>query len=151
MNRRIQISWDTGEVFGTLNDTSTARELFKALPCSSTANTWGDEVYFSVPVRTGLEPDGRQVVMPGTICFWVEGHSLAIPFGPTPVSQGNECRLVTKVNLLGKLEGDPRILKSIRDGDDIRVEMAVESGKAKAQQEELTGPSKHNRRKHHGR
>jgi hypothetical protein len=125
MNMRIQISWDKGEVFGALNDTPTARELFKALPCSSTANTWGDEVYFSVPVRTELEPDAQQVVPPGTICFWVEGQSLAIPFGPTPVSQGNECRLVTKVNLLGKLEGDPRVLKSVRDGDDIRVEAAV--------------------------
>ena len=82
-------------------------------------------LFRSVPLRTGLEPDGQQVVMPGTICFWVEGHSLAIPFGPTPVSQGSECRLVTKVNVLGKLEGDPRILTSVRDGDDIRVEVAV--------------------------
>jgi hypothetical protein len=54
----------------------------------------------------------------------VEGRSLAIPFGPTPVSRGDECRLVTKVNLLGKLEGDPRMLKSIRDGDRVRVEAA---------------------------
>jgi hypothetical protein len=77
-----------------------------------------------VPVNAGLEPDAQQVVPPGTICFWVQGKSLAIPFGPTPVSQGNECRLVTKVNLLGKLEGDPRVLESVRDGDDIRVELA---------------------------
>jgi len=54
----------------------------------------------------------------------MEGRPLAIPFGTTPVSRGNECRLVTKVNVLGKLEGDPRTLKSIRDGDEIRVEVA---------------------------
>ena len=119
---RIRISWDKGEVFGVLTDTPTANKLLEALPCSSSANTWGEEVYFSTPVRTALEADAQQVVSPGTICFWVEGQSLAIPFGPTPVSQGNECRLVTKVNLLGKLEGDARTLKSIRDGDKIRVE-----------------------------
>ena len=111
-------------MFGVLNDTPNARKLLSALPCSSSANTWGEEVYFSVPVNAELEPDAQQVVAPGTICFWVQGKSLAVPFGPTPVSQGAECRLVTKVNLLGKLEGDPRMLKSVRDGDDIRVEIA---------------------------
>jgi hypothetical protein len=121
---QIRISWDKGEVFGVLNDTPTAKKLFKALPCSSAANTWGDEVYFSVPVHAQLGSDSRQVVPPGTICFWVEGQSLAIPFGPTPVSRGDECRLVTKVNVLGTLEGDPRMLESARDGDEIRVEIA---------------------------
>ena len=120
---RIRISWDKGEGFGVLTDTPTANKLLEALPCSSSANTWGEEVYFSTPVRTVLEADAQQVVPPGAICFWVEGQSLAIPFGPTPISQGNECRLVTKVNLLGKLEGNPRLLKSIRDGDKIRVEV----------------------------
>jgi hypothetical protein len=120
---RIRISWDNGEVFGVLTDTPTTKKLLEALPCSSSANTWGEEVYFSTPVRVVLEADAQQVVPPGTICFWVEGQSLAIPFGPTPISQGNECRLVTKVNLLGKLEGNPRVLKSIRDGDKIRVEV----------------------------
>jgi len=123
---RIRISWENGEAFGVLNDTPNARKLLGALPCSSTANTWGEEVYFSVPANAELEPDAQQVVPPGTICFWVQGKSLAIPFGPTPVSQGTECRLVTKLNLLGKLEGDPRVLKSVRDGDDIRVEPANE-------------------------
>jgi hypothetical protein len=121
---RINILWDKGEASGVLHDTPAARKLLKALPCSSTANTWGQEVYFSVPMHADLEADARQVVPPGTICFWVQGDSLAIPFGPTPVSTGDECRLVTKVNVLGKLEGDPRALKSIRDGDAIRVEIA---------------------------
>ena len=121
---RIRISWDNGEVCGVLNDTPTAKRLLKALPCFSTASTWGDEVYFRVPVHAELESDSQQVVSPGTICFWVEGQSLAIPFGPTPVSRGDECRLVTKVNVLGKLEGDPRVLKSARDGEEIRVEVA---------------------------
>ena len=111
-------------MFGALNDTPTAMKLLDALPCSSTANTWGEEVYFGVPVSTKLETYVQRVVPPDTICFWVQGQSVAIPFGPTPVSEGTECRLVTKVNVLGKLEGDPRMLKSIRDVDKIRVEVA---------------------------
>jgi hypothetical protein len=77
-----------------------------------------------MPVSAEREADAQQVVPTGTICFWVEGRSLAIPFGLTPASQGNKCRLVTTVNVLGKLEGDPQVLKSIRDGDRLRVEVA---------------------------
>lgn len=118
---RIRISWKGGEVFGKLKDTPTAKQLFAALPCTSRANTWGEEVYFSVPVKTSLEPDATDVVDPGTICFWVQGSSLALPFGPTPVSRGNECRLVTAVNILGEIEGDPRALAAIGDGDSVTV------------------------------
>lgn len=121
---RIRVKWSGGELMGTLNDTPTAQKLVEALPCTASANTWGDEVYFSVPIDVELEADARQVVDPGTICFWVQGSSLALPFGPTPVSQADECRLVTAVNVLGELEGDPGLLGSVRDGDPITVELA---------------------------
>jgi len=120
---RIKISWNSGTVAANLKDTPTSKKLIKALPCKSSANTWGDEVYFKVPVQTELESDATDVVDAGTICFWVEGQSLAIPFGPTPISQGNECRLVTKVNILGNVEGDPKMLKSVKGGDSIQVEL----------------------------
>jgi hypothetical protein len=71
-----------------------------------------------------LEAQAREVVDPGTVCFWVQGNSLALPYGPTPVSRGDECRLVTRVNVLGMLEGDPRRLGDIADGDKIRVTAA---------------------------
>ena len=105
----------------------TARELLRALPCESTASTWGEEVYFTVPVSAKREQDARQVVDPGSVCFWVEGASLAIPFGPTPVSRFGECRLVTKCNVLGRVAGDPRVLASVRDGDRIRIDIAAAS------------------------
>jgi len=63
------------------------------------------------------------VVEPGTVCFWVEGNALALPFGPTPVSRGDECRLVTSCNVLGAIEGDPRQLGKVRQGAAIRVEL----------------------------
>jgi len=121
---RIRIKWPKGEVTATLEDTPTAKQLIAALPARSRANTWGEEVYFSLPVSVKKEKNAVEVVPPGTVCFWVEGSSLALPYGPTPVSKGDECRLVTSVNVLGKLEGDPRVLAGIRDGDSIEVSVA---------------------------
>ncbi len=120
---KIRISWRKGQVAATLRETPTALKLLAALPCESTANTWGDEVYFRVPISSEREDDALQVVEPGTVGFWVEGQSLAIPFGPTPISVGDECRLAAKVNILGQLEDDPKLLKSVKAGDSIKVEL----------------------------
>ncbi len=119
--RQIKICWTEHKLIANLDDTPTAQQLLKALPCEAGANTWGEEVYFEVPVKARLEPGACDVADPGTVCFWVEGSSLALPFGPTPASKGKECRLVTRVNILGKIEGDPKILSSIQDGDKIQV------------------------------
>jgi hypothetical protein len=120
---RVRIAWKGGEVTANSGDTPTAKQLLAVLPCEASANTWGDEVYFEVPLRAVLESDAQQVVEPGTVCFWVEGSSLALPFGPTPVSKGDECRLVTRCNVLGKIEGDPRQLRKVKKGVTIRVEL----------------------------
>ena len=119
---RIRISWDDGAVEAVLDATPTAQKVWVALPCTSTANTWGEEVYFEVPVQAELEPDARQVVEKGAVCFWVEGQSLALPYGPTPISAGDECRLVSEVNVLGQIEGEPRVLAAVRAGAPVRVE-----------------------------
>jgi hypothetical protein len=120
---RVRIAWKGGEVTANLGDTPTAKQLLAVLPCEASADTWGDEVYFEVPLRAVLESDAQQVVEPGTVCFWVQGNSLALPFGPTPVSKGDECRLVTRCNVLGKIEGDSRQLKKVKQGVAIRVEL----------------------------
>ena len=125
MKIRIKISWKAGDISAILNNTPTTEALIKNLPIESYANTWGDEVYFSVPVSVPLEKDAKQVVDPGAICFWVEGNSLALPFGPTPISEGNECRLATACNILGKIEKEPRILSSIQSGDQIKIEKEI--------------------------
>ena len=124
----IRVSWSSGELQATLFDTPTAHHLMAALPCASKANTWGEEVYFDVPVHSELEPDARQVVDPGTVCFWVEGGALALPYGPTPISQGSECRLVSEVNVLGRFEGDARALSTVQSGESIRVERVMDEG-----------------------
>ena len=117
----VRIAWQGGEVTASLRDTPTAKQLLAVLPCEASANTWGDEVYFEVPLTAVLEFDAQQVVEPGTVCFWVQGSSLALPFGPTPLSKGGECRLVTRCNVVGKIEGEPRQLKKVKQGMTIRV------------------------------
>jgi hypothetical protein len=118
---RIKIAWPRGAVSATLEDTPTARALVSALPVKAKAQTWGEEVYFEVPVKATLEAGAKQVVPPGTVCFWTEGSSLALPWGRTPVSEGDESRLVTRCNVLGTIDGDPRQLAPVRSGDSITV------------------------------
>jgi hypothetical protein len=121
MTKNIRISWPGGSVTAALRNTPTAAKLIAALPCTARAHTWGEEVYFTVPVEAALEADAQQVVEPGTVCFWVEGSSLALPYGATPIAQKGESRLVTKCNVLGKIAGDPNALAGIRDGDKVNV------------------------------
>ncbi|HUF79699.1 MAG TPA: cyclophilin-like fold protein [Burkholderiales bacterium] len=123
MPPRLRIAWQHGEVIAHLRDTASVKQLLAALPRKGTAQTWGEEVYFALPIDAVPEADARQVVEPGAVCYWVEGSSLALPFGPTPISQGKECRLVTRCNILGQLEGDPRQLAKVKPGDTIRVEL----------------------------
>ena len=120
---RIRISWPKSAVSATLDDTPTARALVAALPVKAKAQTWGEEVYFEIPVTAKLESGARQVVPPGTVCFWIEGSSLALPWGRTPVSEGDESRLVTRCNVLGRIDGDPGQLASVRSGDSITVSL----------------------------
>lgn len=121
---KIRIGWGSQRITATLEETPTSAKLKAALPFESRANRWGKEIYFEIPVESSLEPDAKQVVDPGTVCFWVEGKSLALPYGPTPVSKGDECRLVARVNILGRLDSDPAILDTVKEGERIRVEAA---------------------------
>ncbi|MGW4565023.1 cyclophilin-like fold protein [Streptomyces sp. NPDC004561] len=130
---QIRISWPAGNVTATLDSTTpTAQALAKALPLTSAARTWGEEVYFDTGVSVSRETDARQVVEPGTVAFWTDGDALALPYGPTPISRGwglprtefgGECRLASPCNVLGRLDADAQVLATVRDGDPVRVEL----------------------------
>ena len=124
---KIRISWPQGELTATLRNTPTTGQLLALLPLESSANTWGDEVYFKLPFTAQREADATAVVEKGAVCFWLEGDSLALLFGPTPVSQGGECRLISDANVLGDIDGDAEILRSVTAGDSIKVDLEQES------------------------
>ena len=106
----------------SLRDTPTVRALAEALPFEASALTWGEEVYFTTPVSAKLEGDAKQVVDPGTVCFWTEGDALALPYGRTPISTDERPKLAARCNVLGNIIGEARRLAQVRSGEKIRVE-----------------------------
>ena len=106
----------------TLRNTPTAQAILAALPIDSRAQTWGEEVYFSTPVNVELEQDARDVVQAGELAFWIEGSCIAIGFGPTPISRGDEIRLAARTNIWADTEDDVRQLKIIQAGAPIHIE-----------------------------
>ena len=107
-----------------LRDTPTARELLKVLPLESTGSYWGKEFYFDTPVIVPLEPDATDVVESGAVAYWAAGHCLCLLWGPTPASRGDECRLASEANVVGKVLNAEDLPKLKARG--VRVE-AVES------------------------
>ena len=107
-----------------LLDTPTARALLEAAPFEARAQTWGEEVYFTTPVSAELEADARQIVDPGTVCFWTEGDALALPYGRTPLSSDERPKLASRCNVVGSLIGEPKTLSRIKPGEKITVSKA---------------------------
>ena len=121
---KVRISAGKVTLVAELRDTPTVQALSAALPFEASAQTWGEEVYFSTPVSVKLEPDAKQVVEPGTVCFWTEGDSLALPFGRTPISTDDKPKLASRCNVLGNIVGDAKALAGIKAGVKVRVEKA---------------------------
>jgi uncharacterized protein len=108
-----------------LFDTVTAKTILKHVPFSSIARTWGKEVYFETPARVTKEPDARDIIEPGELAFWVEGNSIAIGFGPTPISVGDEIRLAACTNIWGRSLSDVKLLSGVKDGEEVTVKLAT--------------------------
>jgi hypothetical protein len=121
--RKLLMSIGGIEIRAELFDTPTADAIYAAVPFEASANTWGDEVYFSTPVSVARESDARAVVQAGELAFWVEGDSIAIGFGPTPISHGDEIRLAAPTNIWGRALDDVRDLARVRDGASISIEI----------------------------
>lgn len=120
MARRIIIQAGKVSLDAELNDNATADAVWESLPIKGTASTWGNEVYFSIPVTADLE-NGQEVVNVGDIAYWPPGKAFCIFFGPTPVSRGDEIRAASAVNAIGRITGNPGVLSAIRDGEEVLV------------------------------
>lgn len=122
----LKMTIDAVEIRAELLETPTADAIYNNLPFESRASVWGDEVYFATPVSVSKEADARTVVEAGELAFWLDGDSIAIGFGPTPVSRGDEIRLASAANIWGRALDDVQQLTSVQAGAPIWVTAIVE-------------------------
>ena len=118
---RIRFDFGTLTLDAELLDTPTARAIAAALPISSSVLTWGEEVYFDVPVAAAREADARAVITPGEIAYWPQGSAIAIGFGRTPISKGNETRLASPCNVFAKALSSVKLLGKVKTGTKVEV------------------------------
>ncbi len=120
--RRIKIRAGDVQVDAVLEAGATADLVWDALPIQASASTWGDEIYFRTSIEAAEEQGASDVVDLGDVAFWPPGQALCLFFGPTPASRGDEIRAASAVNVIGKMEGDPAVLKAVPSGARIVVE-----------------------------
>ena len=121
--RNVRITTGGVEVTAQLYNTPTADLVWDALPITASGSTWGDEIYFRVPV-SAEEQDAVPTVEMGAVAYWPPGQAICLFFGPTPMSVGDEIRPASPVNVFGQIEGDSTALKAVSSGSEIRVERA---------------------------
>jgi len=124
MEKKIRIITGELKAEAELNDSETARLVWESLPIESNNNLWGEEIYFSIPVKAKQEKGAREVVSAGELGYWPPGSAFCIFFGPTPASRGDEIRAASAVNIIGKVSSDPKAFRKAKDGAKITIEKA---------------------------
>ena len=121
MARGIRIVAGKVEAEAMLNEGPTATAIWEALPITAKASTWGDEIYFSIPVKADPEPGAQEVVALGDLGYWPPGSAFCIFFGRTPASQGEEIRAASALNVVGQVRGDPTVFKKVSSGARVEI------------------------------
>lgn len=121
-DRAIQISAGGVVVTAELNDSPTSDALWEALPITGSANIWGDEIYFSIPVYEEEEEDAQETVEMGAVAYWPPGNALCLFWGATPMSAPGEIRPASAVNVMGLIDGDATVLGCVPGGAEATVE-----------------------------
>ena len=122
MGKKIRILVSDLRVEAELNESKTSRLIWEALPIEAKTNLWGEEIYFAIPVKTGLETGSREIVSAGALGYWPTGHAFCIFFGPTPASRGDEIRAASAVNVIGKVLSAPKVFIKVKEGVKITLE-----------------------------
>lgn len=122
---KVIITFSNCSLEAEILDTPTGRAIYKALPLNANASTWGDEIYFGIPVQSELEENARARVSVGDLAYWPNMPAFCIFFGPTPASQGDEPEAASAVNVFGRLlDINFDLLRGIHEGENVRVEKA---------------------------
>ena len=121
---KIKITSGQISAVAELKNTPTAKVIYNALPIEGSANRWGDEIYFVIPVNLELENDAKEVVDAGDVAYWPEGSCFCIFWGKTSASKKDEIRAASKVNVFGRVKGDTKIFKNIKNSDLMVLEKA---------------------------
>jgi hypothetical protein len=122
---RIRFEFATLTLEAELLDTPTAKAIAATLPVTSSVLTWGEEVYFDVPVNVAREKDARAVIVPGEIAYWPAGPAIAIGFGRTPISRGDETRLASPCNVFAQALDDVKTLAKVKSGETVEVSLVA--------------------------
>ena len=120
MNKKILIKAGNVAISAELNGTATAQAIWDALPIKGRVNLWGDEIYFSIPVKLESE-NGKELVDKGDLGYWPEGNAFCVFFGQTPISKAGEIRPASAVNIIGRVLGNTEILKQVISGTEIHI------------------------------
>jgi len=122
MGKKIRILVSDVEIEAELNEAKTSQRIWEALPIEGKVNLWGEEIYFAIPVKTGLETGSREIVSAGELGYWPTGQAFCIFFGPTPASKADEIRAASAVNIIGKVLSDPKVFLKVKEGAKITLE-----------------------------
>ena len=125
MSSRITITAGSVTMEAELNDGPTAQAIWEALPIIGRANTWGDEIYFTIPVQAEQESDAHADVAVGELGYWPPGSAFCIFFGPTPASDGPQPRAANAVNVLGRVLGDATEFRQVPGGTQVTLAKVV--------------------------
>jgi uncharacterized protein len=122
--RKLRITAGKVTAEAILNDSPTATKIWEALPIEARGNTWGDEIYFSIPVDAAQAKDARDLVAVGELGYWSPGTAFCIFFGRTPASTDERPRAASPVNILGAIQGDATVFRAVASGTRVRLERA---------------------------
>ena len=119
---KIKIKFLNNFIIVELNNSDTAKKIYASCPIKSLTNTWGNEIYFETAIKVKKDKTAKDIINLGEIAYWVEGSSIVIGFGPTPISKADEIRLVTKANIIGKTKSNLSSLGMVNSGEIVIVE-----------------------------
>ncbi len=122
---KIRITVGDLSMEADLNDSLTAKKVAEALPITTSFSTWGEEIYFAIPVDAELDDTAREVVELGDLGYWPTGSAFCIFFGQTPMSEPGKIVPASAVNIIGKMVGDTTKFKEVMGEREVTLEPMV--------------------------